>query len=1520
MLLTLFVIENTKYNIKMINLKRIFVLRIRKDHVNGRRRMFRTLITLILLSCLALAGAQPDIRFEEVYSINPLSHNAVTCIHQDRLGFLWLGTFNGLNKYDGYSFKIYKFNDPESNHAGINRITSIREDRHGKLWVETYDGKYQYFNPATEKFISFPRESDSPEQTRCTHYYESESGIICLSTDRSGVFFIRSGDPGDELEVHHLENRPGKDRLISANSVSFMVQDAGGFFWMGTDHGLSRIHEDEIGKEHPEVKNYFTGEEDGCGETVAFDRFETLDSVLWFAGKEYGLVRVEPGGERIKSFLHQPGKEHRGSLQITTLESDGERLWIGTSRGKLLAYYPEKEDFREYMLTDEASGKVITQIYCDLFDQVWLLTEEFGITRFDPASGSFRHYILTPENLQSLTDDERLVIYEDSRNQFWVGGQNLGIQCYDREKDQFTAYKNDPADPTSLQSSIVECIFEDREKNLWVGTNWFGKGLSRMITIDPAFHYVVPVEVPETKLQNVVRSVFVDSRGYTWAGTKSGQIYIYDPDFNPVHIIEADPRISYSGYNVYSIVEDKSGIIWLCTKGAGIFISDRSIHSVSPHYERLTFSNIRHDPGSDQTLNNNNVYDIALDDMGRVWVATYGGGLNLIETDRNGKRSFSHYTTENSNLTSNRLRDLHLDGNGRLWLASTIGINYIDIYQKPAEQLVIQNMLSKSSREGGLSYNDIIMVMEDRNGHIWLGTAGGGVNEIPDASGSPLEFIHYSEQDGLKDDYILSLTEDIYGFIWIGTASGLSRYNPINGEIHNYDKKIGLPEVSFSERTATTSFSGKVIFGTVNGFYAISPDRITSEDLNPSICLTGLQLNNVEITPGRENSPLKRSISHMDELILKSHQSNFAISFSLLSFKSPESNHYSYKLEGFDEGWNYIGTQNKATFTNVPHGEYVFRVRGLDSDLSEYGTQTSLKITLLPPVWKTNLAMILYIIVFLTLIYLAFRIANRFVRLKNNLKVEKRVAESKLRFFTNISHEIRTPLTLILGPVDSLISRRDIHADVRHQLTVVHRNTKRLLRMVNQLLDFRKVENEQVDLKIQKIEMIPLLLQIYESFEAQAKQKNIRFRLIYDETDQHLSVWGDIQKLDIVIFNLLANAFKFTPERGSISIIVSREYEPESHVKILVRDTGIGIEKEKLDLIFNRFFVSHTDENDLYQGTGIGLSLCQEYVKLHGGEILVGSVQGRGTEFMVKLRTGNKHFPDDVITKQREAYSFTPKVHEVENVLSEAGEPMEDRINGEPGALILVVEDDVEMCLYLRSVLEPDYRVEISKDGSDGWNKALELTPDLIITDVMMPGLNGIQLTEKLKNEFSTCHIPVIMLSSRSAVESQVEGLQTGAEAYIPKPFNTELLLSHVQSFLAQREKIREIFENRIELKPDEVRVTPKDKEFIDRLIRIINEHLNDPEFSVEKLAAETFISRTLFYKKVKGITGYQPVELIRMMRLKKAAKYLVTGEFTVSEVAYMVGYNDIRYFSTCFKKQFGISPSRYHVSESPSR
>lgn len=1472
--------------------------------------MNRCLQVLAILCLTATLSAQSGIRFEELYSINSLSQNSVVSIHQDRMGFLWIGTFDGLNKYDGYGFRTYKLTEDSLSRSSINRVMSIREDRNGNIWIQTYDDRMHRFNPAREKFLSFPPAGDTGSAAFIKNYFESEDGFVCLSSDRLGAYFIFQDSVTGTTKTFHLYNDPrsGRKRL-SDNSTAFILQGGRQNFWIGTASGINRIALPELRNPEGESEMFFHEGVAPGSAGISFLNGARLVDRIWFGTEKEGLLCYD---EAIQDFINLDRYENYREFaqsRITTLETSGGDLWAGTRKGTLLRYDSESDDFRIYPLSHPLTGKTIKSIYIDHFGQVWLLTDRFGITRLDPASGRSWYYHLTIPEEENLTDDERTVIFEDSRKQLWLGGQNLGVLHYLRGEDRFETYKNDPKDPTSLPSNIVECITEDREGNLLIGTNWFGKGICRMISSDPAFRYIRPAPYPEDKQENNVRSLFVDSEGYVWAGTKNGQIHIYDLQMKQVHIMNRHNTPGYTGSNVYSMIEDSEGCIWLGTKGGGILKTDQSIRSVFPDYGAFSLSRVGRASGEGGSLNNNNVYDMVQDRQGRVWVATYGGGLNLIEPAVNkGEWKFRYFNTGNSSITHDRLRDLCLDRSGRLWLATSYGLNYIDIYLD--KELKIHNVLASRNDPASLSYNFLTMVIENRQGHVWLATAGGGLNEMLNSTEGKPEFRHYKAKDeGLSQDYLQSLAEDSYGYIWIGTSNGLTRLNPLNHLIENFDKKYGLPETFFSEQTSATTRDGRVLFGTINGFYAISPEKIVGASFTPSICLTGFKLYNREVTPGQERSPLQNSISFTREITLNANQSNFAIEFSLLSFRSPENNQYEYILEGFDQQWNYVGREHRAPYTNVPPGEYTFRVRGLSSSLSEFNTETSLHIIVRPPLWRTKTAYLFYFLIASGAFLLAFRIMGRMTRLKNNLKVEQRVAESKFRFFTNISHEFRTPLTLILGPVEQMISRRDLPPESRQQLAQVHRSSKRLLRMVNQLLDFRKVQNGKMNLQIRPIRVIPFLRQIYESYGELARQKEIKYDFIHEYDD--MEIWGDIEKLDSVFFNLLSNAFKFTPRGGSITLLVEPEYEGGDCVKIRVRDTGAGIEKDQLNMIFNRFYVPHNQEKSEYQGTGIGLSLSQEYITLHRGEIRVESSPGKGTEFTVKLLVGIDHFPKEVMIREREAFSHTPNAELIGEDLTARTE------NTEPGnridmPIVLIVEDDHEMRRYLRGILASEYRVHEARDGLEGLRKAESLNPDLIITDILMPAMDGIEMTRKLKESFDTSHIPVIILSSKSAVESQVEGLETGAEVYLPKPFDAELLQSYARTLLAQREKLRELFESTIELEPDEVNVRPRDKIFMENVLQNIEKNLSNTEFTVEKLAGSVNVSRTLFYKKIKGITGYQPIELIRMLRLKKALKLIETGEFNISEVAYMVGYNDIRYFSTSFKKQFGLSPSRY--------
>ena len=776
-----------------------------------------------------------------------------------------------------------------------------------------------------------------------------------------------------------------------------------------------------------------------------------------------------------------------------------------------------------------------------------------------------------------------------------------------------------------------------------------------------------------------------------------------------------------------------------------------------------------------------------------------------------------------------------------------------------------------------------------------------GINLIKQKNDSII-IDHYTSQEGLKNNVAFSIVPDNFGDIWIGTENGLSRFLTKQGKFENIDDNNGLPVTQFSERTALLDSKNRLIFGTVDGFYIIMPDKVKNKPNEYPIRFTGFQLFNKDVVPGIKGSPLKKSISYTKEIVLKHNQSVFTIEFSALSYKSTQFNKFAFRLEGFDKDWNYVGIENKAAYRNIPSGEYTFKVRSTTGIKLNEKNEAKLKINILPPFWLSYKAFIIYIIIMFILAYTTIKIVLRFSRLKNNIKIERQVAESKLRFFTNISHEIRTPLTLIIGPLESIFNKREIDTEIKQQLNVIQRNSKRLLRMVNQLLDFRKVQNEKMELKVSKINIYKLIEQVYINFEMLARQKNIEYTLSCN--NKLLNIYGDPYQLDAVFFNLLSNAFKFTADYKSIGVNII-DYPEADYIEIIISDTGIGIDPEKLPFIFDRFFVSHTQTNEKYYGSGIGLSLSQEYVKLHKGEISAESEPGKGTSFTVKLIKGKEQFSGDEIKENEIVNTSIDNIDLVFENKTENETEKDDQLS-----TVLIVEDDPDMILHISGILSKHFNVLQANNGLEGIHKASKELPDLILSDIMMPEMTGYELSKKLKENFNSCHIPLIFITAKTETEDQIEGFDSGAEAYISKPFNQEILISQIKSILQQRKVLIGKYENTVELKPDEIKVTSKDKIFIEKVLNQIEEHLEEPGFNVEKLVDELNISRTLFYKKITSITGYKPVELVRLIRLKRSYQLLETGEYNISEVAYMVGFNDIRYFSTCFKKEFGKSPS----------
>lgn len=787
----------------------------------------------------------------------------------------------------------------------------------------------------------------------------------------------------------------------------------------------------------------------------------------------------------------------------------------------------------------------------------------------------------------------------------------------------------------------------------------------------------------------------------------------------------------------------------------------------------------------------------------------------------------------------------------------------------------------------------------------------GNPNYFKDQNNFDLGFHHLTTDHGLINNTIFGMEEDGYGNLWISTQRGISKYRPENGGFENFDSDSGLDCDEFNENASLSLMNGQLLYGNTLGMLLIKPEKYSSYLFEPPVVFTSFSLFNKEIKTYGEKSPLSKHINYTEEVILKHNQSSFSIEFSALSFFDPEKNRYAYTFEHFDDTWYDVSNQRRATYTNIPPGEYIFKVKAANRDGTWNETPRELRITILHPWWQTFPAYLVYVVLTALVIVVFVRVYKKYHDLQTNLRVEKRVNEIKLQFFTDISHEIRTPLTLILGPLDDI--RRaalPLPSNVSHSIDMISRNTKRILLLVNQLLDFRKAQNQKLKLRVQHVEMASFVSTVCQNFQQLALQKDISFS--YTEAKTGSRAWIDPEKMDSVLFNILSNAFKFTERGKSISVVLR---EDADFLVIEVTDEGRGIPKDKLPLLFKRF--NTFSANDVSSpSTGIGLAYAYELMKLHHGNIAVESQVGYGSRFSIQIRKGHRHFNKRDIASpgyDRQISEFHSTTNEYcldvipDTQLSISSAKSENRNK------IVVVEDDVEILNYLISVLSPSFSVHHAMNGRDGIDLIKEINPKVIITDLMMPEMDGLTMTKEIKLDFSVSHIPVIMLTAKSDINDQIMGIDYGAEAYISKPFNAAHLLSVVENMIKQRAIIAEKF--RSLAFSSSIEVTNQDEAFIKRVIKRIEENCQDPNFNVQELISHSNLGRTVFFNKVKGLTGLAPVEFIRKIRLDIAKKHLTENRCGVAEAAFLAGFSDVKYFSKSFKKEFGINPSEYRKS-----
>ncbi|HVV03603.1 MAG TPA: ATP-binding protein, partial [Puia sp.] len=815
-----------------------------------------------------------------------------------------------------------------------------------------------------------------------------------------------------------------------------------------------------------------------------------------------------------------------------------------------------------------------------------------------------------------------------------------------------------------------------------------------------------------------------------------------------------------------------------------------------------------------------------------------------------------------------------------------------------------RHYVNEAGNPASLSNNNVISIKEDSRGLIWVGTRE-GLNVFNKKEG---DFTIFRRGDGLPDNAILNILEDNDHQLWLSTPNGLSRVtvrvDPQTGHVTcrytNYDQTYGLQGKEFNENAALKTGTGELIFGGGNGFNIFDPQKLRASPHHSQLIFTDLQVFNKTVGIGEKLNGhviLPQSITESRQITLRPNENVFSIGFAALDFLDAQKVKYAYMLEPFNKDW-LVGDGRRAVYTNLDPGDYTFKVRSADEDGSWNEQVLELNIKILPPFWKTPLAYILYSLLLIGALLLARHILLQRAAMRFALAQERKEAHRlheldmmKIRFFTNVSHEFRTPLSLILTPLDKIIQHTDDPAR-KAQFNLIHRNARRLLNMVNQLLDFRKLEVQELRLNTSKGDIIRFIKELSYSFADIAEKKNIDFS--FREATPSLCAFFDPDKMERIIFNLLSNAFKFTPEGGEVEVVLNFN---DGTLILKVRDTGIGIEKDKQEKIFERFFQNEIPGSMVNQGSGIGLAITWEFVRLHNGTIKVESEPGEGSCFTVTLPV--------VIAEEEVAGPV-------------AAAPLEEEKKGKKSKkqTVLLVEDNEDFRFYLKDNLREYFNIQEAVNGKEGWQKTLGSHPDLVVTDISMPEMNGIDLCRKIKEDKRTAFIPVILLTALTGEEQQLRGLETGANDYMTKPFNFEILLSKIRNLLTQQETARKTYQKQVEASPSHPKVESSDEKFIRQALDLVEKNMANPDFSVEEMSRELFISRVALYKRLLALTGKTPIEFIRSTRLKRAAQLLEKSQHTVSEIAYEVGFNNPKYFSRYFKAEFGVLPSAYQKND----
>ena len=1211
--------------------------------------------------------------------------------------------------------------------------------------------------------------------------------------------------------------------------------------------------------------------DDGLSQNTVFGIVKDKYGFMWFGTWE-GICRYDGYKFTIFRADESNSKALINNRVNQVLKDSLQNIWVTTSDARVVCKYNyETEDFtrfpidkvKKYILDSLKHVRAFYRFNAQNKTYSWsILKQNSGLKQIENKTGAQWIYKTESSYRWSLNDDQITDIYLDDHDILWVGTQNGGVNKADTRSKPFSFYSSANNSNTVIKN-VVRAICMDQSGNLWIGTENQGilKINRRKNTIT---YYINNPQNNNSLINNNIRQIYSDRHGYLWFGTKGG-LDRFDAHSNRFYHYTRKSAKPIPNNWVFWIMEDHSGYLWIGTFN-GI-----------AKYNRKEDCFLAFDP--QKTLNNKSVRVILEDRNNKLWVATEGGGITKFTRD------------------------------------SSAGFN---------EKLTPTHYTYSATNPNSLINNQVLAMLEDKDGYLWIGT-NSGLCRFDQIKG---EFTRLSVKNGLPDDLIMGILNDNHGHIWISHKKGISRIHTKNFALRNFDAHDGLQGNEFSQnaffRNKTT---GEMFFGGINGFNSFFPDSIKENPFLPKVIFTGLQISNNPVEINQEINGriiLHKSLLLTKEITLTYWDKSFSVEFAALHYSNSKGNNYKYKLENFDKNWiTSDASDRKASYSDLPANTYYLKVLASNSDGLWSIDPAVLKITILPPWWLRWWAYLLYLTIIGLIILFSYQYIKSKIQFRNQLVLErlkaekeKELAQLKMQFFTNVSHEFRTPLSLIIDPLEQLISENVPPPKAKNYYKLMYRSAQRLLNLINQLLDFRKIESGNLPLKISFQDVVPFLKNIAEAFDFHASQRKIHFT--FNTTLQSFQLGFDPQKLDKIVYNLVSNAFKYIADQGEITIELSQVHtEPdengfEEFIMIGVKDNGIGIPAQSKDMIFNVFYQVDNDGNK-NQGTGIGLALTKELIKLHKGSITVVSEIGKGSHFRVFLPVLPRS--EDTGNSTGFGQQKNTLIDDVEQIAEDMPAQLQIESN-EPDQsfqpLLLIVDDNIDVRSYLKENLTEYYQIIESSNGLDGLLKAIELVPDLIISDIMMPGMDGIELCRKLKTDEHTSHIPIILLTAHQSDEYKIEGYETGADAYITKPFSSAVLLTRIKNLLESRHRLRQLFNKGTSLELKKIAINVTDEAFMNKALKLIEENMSETNFDTDMLANNLKMSRSQLYRKIKALTDQTVHDFITTFRMNKAAELLLSGELSISEVAYKVGFTLPTNFTRSFVKQFGETPSRY--------